>query len=467
MAHLLVQAKKRQLRRIFVILPFTNIIRQSVEIYRKALVLRAEKPEHVVAELHHRADFQDVKSRQFTALWKSPIIVTTAVTFFETLASNSPATLRRLHALPGSAVFVDESHAALPAKLLPLSWDWIKRFASEWGCYWVMASGSLNRFWEIKEFDERAPAIHEIMPEILRNRLSTYEGGRIIYRFKDTPMVGKELVEWVASLPGPRIVILNTVQSAAAVANLYEKLFKRQTVEHLSTALTPTHREKSLNRIKKRLHDEKDCDWTLIATSCVEAGVDFSFKTGVREIASLVSLLQTAGRVNRHNSISAANVWSIVLKEDGNLKKHPGFRDSSKVLLEILNDGIAISPDLCTAALKREIRLAGNFLSALKNHEERLRFPQVEKDFRVINSDTRTVVVGEELIEKLEGHHPVDWREIQKSSVPILAYQLDSLCIPEFSKYPGLYKWIYEYDDFIGYMAGVQKMTNDPNNFLI
>lgn len=467
MAHLLAQAEQRHLRRIFVILPFTNIIRQSVDIYRKALVLRGEKPEHVVAELHHRADFQDAKSRQFTALWKAPIVVTTAVTFFETLASNSPATLRRLHALPGSAVFIDESHAALPAKLLPLSWDWVKRFACEWRCYWVMASGSLNRFWEIKEFDENKPEIPEIMPDTLRDCLSRYEQGRITYQFNDKPLDARELVEWVSSLPGPRIVILNTVQSAAVVAKMYENHFQRCAVEHLSTALTPVDREKTLSRIKRRLNDEEDTDWTLIATSCVEAGVDLSFRTGVREIASLVSLLQTAGRVNRHNNIHAASVWSVILKEDGDLKKHPGLIDSSKVLLEILVDGITISPDLCTTALKREIRLAGNFLSTLKDHEATLRFPQVEKNFQVINTDTRTVVVGEELIRKLEGHQPVDWRDIQKSSVQIWGYRLDKLGIPEFEKYHGMYKWVYEYNDFIGYMAGVLKMTNDPNNFIV
>lgn len=466
MAHLLSQAEKRHLRRIIVVLPFTNIITQSVKIYRKALTLPGEKPEHVVAELHHRADFQDVASRRFTALWKAPIIVTTAVTFFETLASNTPATLRRLHALPGSALFIDESHAVLPAKLLPLSWDWINRFASEWKCYWVMASGSLNRFWKIKEFDENTPEIHEIMPDTLRNDLAKYEQGRITYHFNNVPLAAGELVKWVASLPGPRIVILNTVQSAAVVAKVYENLFQRHNVEHLSTALTPLDREKTLNRIKLRLNNKIDDDWALIATSCVEAGVDFSFKTGVREIASLVSLLQTAGRVNRHNDVSAASVWSIVLKEEGALKKHPGFRDSSKVLLEILSDGRTISPDLCTDALKREIRLAGDFLTSLKKYEELLQYPQVEKNFQVITSDTRTVVVGEELIKKIENHHPVDWREIQKSSVQIRGYRLDNLRIPEFERYRGMYKWIYDYNDFIGYMAGILKMTNDPNNFI-
>lgn len=467
MAHLLAQAGRRHLRRIIVVLPFTNIIRQSVDTYRKALVLRGENPEYVVAELHHRADFQDIKSRKFTALWKAPIIVTTAVTFFETLASNTPATLRRLHALPGSAVFIDESHAALPSKLWPLSWNWIKGFASEWGCYWVMASGSLNRFWNIKEFDETTPAIPEIMPEKLRNHLAKYEQGRITYQFKDNPMSAAELVEWVDSLPGPRIVILNTIQSAAVVAKTYENLFQRHAVEHLSTALTPADREKTLNRIKIRLNDKNDIDWTLVATSCVEAGVDFSFNTGVREIASLVSLLQVAGRVNRHTNTHTADVWSIILKEDCDLKRHPGLSDSSKVLREMLADKSTISPILCTAALKREIRLAENFLSTLKKHEEMLQFPQVEKNFRVITSDTRTVVVGAELINKLEGHHPVDWRDIQKSSVQIWGYRLDNLRIPEVERYRGMYKWIYEYNDFIGYMAGVLKLSNDPNNFIV
>jgi CRISPR/Cas system-associated endonuclease/helicase Cas3 len=239
------------------------------------------------------------------------------------------------------------------------------------------------------------------------------------------------------------------------VAREYEKYFQRSSVEHLSTALTPSDRDKTLARIKLRLADENDNDWALIATSCVEAGVDFSFKTGVREAASLVSLLQIAGRVNRHNHINAENVWTITLKEIELLKTHPALSDSSKVLLELISEGHAISSDLCTNALKREIRLAGSFSNLLQKMEEGLRFPQVEKDFRVIASDTRIVVVGKDIIKKLEGHLPVDWRDIQKSSVQIWGYRLDNLRIPEVLGHPGIYKWIYNYDDFIGYMAGI------------
>lgn len=452
-SHLLAQANRRKLRRIIVVLPFTNIISQSVEVYRKALVLPGEKPEDVVAEIHHRADFQDVMSRHLTALWKAPIIVTTAVTFFETLASNTPSTLRRLHRLPGSAIFIDESHAALPTKLLPLAWHWIKIFANEWQCYWVLASGSLNRFWQIPEIDETPPNVPEILPENFREKLQQFEISRISYRYKKEPQNADTLVDWLVTLPGPRIVILNTVQSAAVIAHIYAKKYGKDKVEHLSTALTPKDRDFTLLQIKKRLEDKTDGDWSLIATSCVEAGVNISFRTGVREIGSLVSLLQTAGRVRRHGEKEGSEVWSIRLSENGLLKSNPGLKHSSRILKNYFDNNISINSKLCTDALKREIRSIGNFEDDLQKKENGLRFPEVEKKFHVIDSDTRTTVVNKILIEKLENFEPVNRREIQIMSVQIWGYQLEKLGIQEIRK--GIYKWVYPYDNFIGYMAGV------------
>ena len=98
MAHLLNVAAQRGLRRIFVVLPFTNIIDQSVDVYRSALVLEGEEQEkeRVVAAHHHKVDFEEEANRAFSFLWNAPVTVTTAVQFFETLASNHPATLRKL-----------------------------------------------------------------------------------------------------------------------------------------------------------------------------------------------------------------------------------------------------------------------------------------------------------------------------------------------------------------------------------
>ncbi|KLU64839.1 hypothetical protein DEAC_c31670 [Desulfosporosinus acididurans] len=468
MAHLLAQAEKRRLRRIFVVLPFTNIIKQSVDIYRKALVLPGEKADEVVAEMHHRADFESEDARHMTALWRAPIIVTTAVAFFETLASNSTSTLRRLHELPGSAVFVDESHAALPAKLLPIAWKWINIYAAEWSCYWVLASGSLNRYWTIPEIagTENSHSVPEIISNELRKRLAVYENNRISYHSDLSPKGIAELAEWINKFPGPRLVILNTVQSAAVLADYFSEHFGREYVEHLSTALIVNDRENTLKRVKERLADKEDTNWILIATSCIEAGVDLSFRNGFRELGSLVSLLQVSGRVNREGLLDDAGMWTFCILEDGLLRLNPGLKEAAAVLKGYFEENKTIMPELSTQSLADEIALYG--LS--KKHEnlvtaEKLkRFPQVEQDFKVIDSNTRLVVVDPAVAKRLQ-YGKVDWKELQKVSVQIAKYKLDELRTPMIMDY--IYRWNLEYDCFLGYMAGIVKLKKYKGEAII
>ena len=151
MAHLLNVAKTKKLRRIFVVLPFTNIIDQSVDIYRN-LVSTGESPEKAVAAHHHKAEFEDISSRVFSFLWNAPITVTTAVQFFETLASNYPASLRKLHQLAGSAIFIDEAHAALPAPLWAQAWKWLRELVDDWGVILSLHPALLTGFGNWKNF---------------------------------------------------------------------------------------------------------------------------------------------------------------------------------------------------------------------------------------------------------------------------------------------------------------------------
>lgn len=457
MAHLLQQASNRNLRRIFVILPFTNIITQSVKRYREALILPGERPEDVVAELHHRADFENEDARHLTALWTAPVIVTTAVAFFETLASNSPSTLRRLHQLPGSAIFMDESHAALPARLLPVAWRWINTYANEWGCYWLLASGSLSRFWTIEEIAHATPGVEipEIVNDGLRTRLAKYEKQRVTYKKDLVPKSISELANWVNSCPGPRLVILNTVQNAALLADHLCKQFGRDRVEHLSTALTPADREQTLECIKKRLASPEDTDWTLVATSCVEAGVDFSFRTGFRELASLVSLLQAGGRINREGLYKYAEMWSFCLALGNGVNSNTGLQDSATVLREYFEKNIEIQPALSTKSIAGEIKLGGLSTTddkTLVSNEKLQNFPFVEKNFKVIQTNTRITVVDAKIAEKIKSHK-IDWRELQNNSVQIAKHQLDKMRTPEILE--GIYHWNRKYDDFLGYMAGI------------
>lgn len=458
MAHLLEQACKRNARRIFVVLPYTSIIRQSVDIYRKALVLPGETPEDVVAELHSRADFEDIETRYLTALWRAPIVVTTAVAFFETLSSHNPAALRRLHELPGSLIFVDEAHSALPIRLLPLAWHWMNVLADEWSCYWVLASGSLVRYWELQPLSGLSmpqPEIAELVRPDLQRELSRYESSRITFRWREKPIGRKELPKWVQEAPGPRLLILNTVQSAAVIAADMAAEFGQTHVEHLSTALTPEDRGNTIDRIRRRLADPDDADWTLVATSCVEAGVDFSFRTGFREISSLLSLLQAAGRVNRHGRNTEAVMWSFSLQDDSMLPKNPALDVSAAVLRSYFQKRLPITPELSTRSMQDELVRDDSCMSAICDFAEleaAQQFRTLAQKFRVIDQKTVLAVPDESMASAIaEGR--ASWQELQRHAVSVRKEKIVLWHLREIAD--GIYQWTLGYDCFLGYMHGV------------
>lgn len=472
MAHLLSVAKARNLRRVFVVLPYTNIIRQSAETYRKALVLPGERADDIVAEVHHLADFDDEASREYATQWNAPIIVTTAVAFFETLAAARPSALRRLHELVASAVFVDEAHAAVPAKFLPVIWRWMKAFADDWNVHWVLASGSLVRFWEMPEVMEAAdePIPREIpmlASDSLRGRSDRFEVGRVTFETLPDAVSVDDLCEAVSLAPGPRLVIVNTVQNAAVVAKHFLESQKFDEVFHLSTALMPTDRESVLTCVCSKLKSDRDGNWVLIGTSCVEAGVDLDFASGFREIASLTSLLQTSGRVNRSGCRSGFRVISFRFNDDERLNANPSLEDGSRVLRQFLEAKRPISSALCTEALRRELQLNPGSESLLKRlvaEERLLRFPVVERMFKIIATDTRTVIVDQDIIHRIEVFEPVDWREIQKHSVQIWGYRINDLHLPELKRHPGMYAWNLAYSPFIGIMEGILGLAEFERN---
>jgi len=106
-------------------------------------------------------------------------------------------------------------------------------------------------------------------------------------------------------------------------------------VLHLSTALAPIHRDVIVNRVKERIR-YKVTDWTLVATSCVEAGMDFSFRTGFRESASTASLIQVGGRVSRGGEWQDAKTWDFRLISDGLITSNPSLAVSQRVLNDLL-----------------------------------------------------------------------------------------------------------------------------------
>lgn len=490
MAHLLRVAAARKLRHILVVLPYTNIIRQSVEVYRNALCLEGEVREEVVAEHHHQAAFKDMDLRHLTTLWRAPIVVTTAVQFFETLGSNHTGKLRKLHELPGSAVFLDEAHAALPSDLWPVCWNWLDEWTTRWGGHLVLASGSLPEFWTLPDFRSltegrssglppKSPA-SDVRPLAgdMRGRMGEVEHARIRFGTKTAPLSVEELIDWVEDSPGPRLVIVNTVQSAAVLADEMQRR-SSQTVLHLSTALAPIHRAPVIDRIKELLKSRQD--WTLVATSMVEAGLDFSFATGFRQRSSTASLVQTGGRVNRAAEKGhECRVWDFDFADVETFPNNPSLNRSSAAVKVMLETGL-ISPDMptdlrsiCLQAMQHEFspRLQSEAL-AIVSAENGMDYPKVAELCRVIDSDTRLVLIDRGLLDPIRRGIKVPHSDLIARSVQLYANKISDLGFePVLQSSQELYvlpeTWDYDPDCF-GYMAGWLKRrgVTIPGGFLV
>lgn len=461
-AYLIRQAQEKNLRRLIIVAPFTNILTQTADRLRKAIVLPDEDPDQVIVEHHHRADFSHIDDRELAVLWRAPVVLTTAVSFFETLAACDPASLRKLHAVPRSAIFLDEVHATLPAKLWPQNWKWIMELADQWGCRFVFASGSLVRFWEHPDIVEQARKLPELLPSDQAEGVMDDERLRVKYvqASRGRVLSVPELIDLVKSEQGPRLVILNTVQNAAMVAKAMRE--SGLDILHLSTALTPYDRETILKRIDRRLQFQSFRDWTLVATSCVEAGIDLSFRCAFRERFATTSVIQVGGRVNRHGEYSEYGggiVYDFALSGEG-ITQHPSANISAEVLRNLMGKDLLNREnpaDLVTLAMREELKCNGglSFDRLMKAESER-DYPKVKELARVIDTDTRFVVVDQNLIGLLRKHIQVDFRTLLEGSVQMWANKIDKLGLELLPGHRDIYAWNDTYDpDFLGYMSGV------------
>jgi CRISPR-associated endonuclease/helicase Cas3 len=489
LAHLLRVANERGFRHIFIVAPYLAIITQIVKVCREALVLEGEDPQSTVAEHHHQADYENEDLRYLATTWTAPIIVTTAVQFFETLASNQPSRLRKLHELAGSAVFIDESHAALPPKLMPLAWNWMRQLTEDWGCYFCLCSGTFVRFWEA--MPEKFPlpegqAVTSLISCDLQKRLESHESSRVAMdimkggvvlhaaaraashaTLRITPYAAphfkgmQSLIAFITSKPGPRLVVMNTVQSAAALALKMRDI--GHDVLHLSTALTPADRECVMNTVLERLKNPEDSNWTLVATSGVECGINVSFRTGFAEMHSLSSLIQISGRVGRHGEYADASLFCFTASAEV-FAKNPAFSDAIEVFEELISSG-RLSEPLSELSVSEAIR--DNFVNEQKKSEELrnddisrfetlYKFETVAQKFNVIEDETTVVIVDAELRRMLAKGISVDAHELQRGSVSLRKSVLDKLSCYEIGGQKNLLALSEDqYDSFIGYMKGV------------
>ena len=342
------------------------------------------------------------------------------------------------------------------------TWRWIRELAKDWSCTFVFASGSLAHFWQVEDIvGDAREELPDLVPPELVARCQEQETRRVRYVSEGLLASPDELARRVIDAPGPRLLIMNTVQNAAVMAQLLKKM--GHDVLHLSTALCPRDRTPILKQVIARLDRVRayPSDWTLVATSLMEAGVDVSFRTAFRERFGVTSLIQVGGRTNRDfEENDGGCVHDFIV--DG-LARHPEATTSADVLGTFFANGEfdgKIDPAaLVTRALRRQLRIARASVDHLGDAERAANYPDVASLGRIIDADTRLVVVDTDLRQRLLAREKISNRDLLSGSVQIWSSNIDRFDLEALAGREGLYWWPFEYDPtFLGYMAGVLKL---------
>ena len=111
-------ARVHHKKHIIYVAPYTSILEQNAEEIRKA----TGNPE-IVLEHHSNIFYEGEEEQRRKELlaenWSSPIIVTTAVQFLNTLFSSSSKNIRRMNNICNSVIIFDEIQA-LPVRTIKL-----------------------------------------------------------------------------------------------------------------------------------------------------------------------------------------------------------------------------------------------------------------------------------------------------------------------------------------------------------
>ena len=297
LAFALEHAKKHNLSRVIYVIPYTSIIEQNADQFRKAL------GDDQVIEHHSSIDegSSTYKSRLAAENWDAPIIVTTSVQFFESLFANKSSRCRKLHNIVNSVVVLDEAQL-LPVGYLQPILETMQLLVDYYGVTFVICTATQpalgSRIIDGHKF-KGLRDIHEIIGDETEVKKLYDSLKRVEVHFPDNlhyTSTWEEIAEELVAYEQ----VLCIVSDRKSCRDLHA-LMPKDTY-HLSALMCGEHRSRVIEEIKDKLKQKMPC--RVISTQLVEAGVDIDFPVVYRAFAGLDSIAQAAGRCNREGKLS-------------------------------------------------------------------------------------------------------------------------------------------------------------------
>lgn len=302
LAFALDHAAAHGLRRVIHVAPFTAIIEQTAAVFRRALGEDAGVLEHHASFDWEALDRQGGDTgfgtdgvsclRRAAENWDAPVVVTTAVQFFESLFANRTSRTRKLHNIAASVVILDEAQA-MPLRLLGPCLAAIQELAANYGTSVVLCTATQPALRRIDGFPNGLPIdeTRELAPDPPRLYAALR---RVTVETRSEPVEDAEIAARFAQAPR----MLCIVNSRAHATALFERIRDLPGAVHLSTLMCPRHRRAVLDAARERLR-LSEAPVRIVSTSLIEAGVDIDLPEVWRACAGLDAVAQAAGRCNR------------------------------------------------------------------------------------------------------------------------------------------------------------------------
>lgn len=495
-------------RRVVYAIPYTSIIEQNADVFRKAL---AALGDDVVIEHHSnveaKEDQETPRSRLACENWDASLTVTTNVQLFESLFASRTSRCRKLHNLQHSVIVLDEAQL-LPTEFLAPIVDVLRYLVQDFQVTVLLCTATQPVLDRSRSLDPQHGLQRGIGPvtDIIDDVPALYrqlERVRVVLPADlKQPRSWPDLADEIAGHDAV-LTIVNRRADAAELFRLVRGLTAGQgggRCWHLSALMCAMHRSHVIAQIKLALQERREAlasgrtapPIRVVSTQLVEAGVDLDFPVVYRAMAGVDAVAQAAGRCNREGLLPDKGVVYVFVPPTAS---PPGHLSAARSTSETVWNSHTTDPlGLGTVQRYFERMLVDGGSTDKHSISQLLRlepdraartlpvsFRTAADKFRLIDDqDSATVIVRyrtedatdniDALIGRLQHEGPSRWllRKLQRFGVTVYQQTIDAMLldgsIEAVAACPGLYVlargFDYLYDEQTG--LTVQQAPGDP-----
>ena len=365
-------------KRVILVLPFLSLTEQTAKTCREIF------PE--VLEDHSQSRLSD-DEREFAANWSAPLIITTTVKFFESLFSDWPTDCRKLHRIADSVVIFDEAQS-LPTELTAATLHTVNALCARFHTTMVFSTATQPDFQAI-------PGMRWQPTEIVPDHEEMYRAlGRVKVEWRTTERTPLESIADEMRDAENVCAILNLRRHARKLYDLLAKTCEKDSLFLLTTDLCAAHRSSLVDTIRKRQEEGLPC--RVVATQCIEAGVDLDFSAMYRALAPLEAIIQAAGRCNRNGKqAGGGRVVVFIPDEEGTLYPGDWYGNAASIVERLVREqhGLDIHDPAQIRAYYRELLKNQKDKEKLTDAVMDMDYAEAAKQYQLIEARGVQVIV--------------------------------------------------------------------------